>query len=85
MGQKMLSKINSNDCNGVRTHNHLVRKKNTQLHLDTAPVLSKEFLEIQATTEFRFSLKGVGDMIRTYSQMNPSIENVKQRLLSCTL
>ena len=33
---------------------------------DIAPVLSKEFLEIQATTEFGFSLNRVCDMIRTY-------------------
>ena len=33
---------------------------------DIAPVLSKEFLEIQATTEFEFSLNRVCDMIRTH-------------------
>ena len=31
--------------------------------------LSKEFLEIQATRECGFTLKHVGDMTRTYSQM----------------
>ena len=35
---------------------------------DIAPVLSKEFIDIQATTECRFTLKRVRDMIRTYSQ-----------------
>ena len=32
-----------------------------------APVSSKEFLDIQATIECRFTLKRVRDMIRTYS------------------
>ena len=34
---------------------------------DIAPVSSKEFLDIQAAIECRFSLKNVRDMIRTYS------------------
>ena len=34
---------------------------------DFAPVSSKEFLDIQATIEFVLTLKGVSDMIRTYS------------------
>ena len=34
---------------------------------DNAPVLSKEFLDIQATIECRFTLKRVRDMI-THSQ-----------------
>ena len=34
------------------------------------PVLSKEFLDIQATIECRFTLKCVRDMIRTYSQLD---------------
>ena len=34
-----------------------------------APVLSKEFLDIQVTTECRFTIKRVCDMIKTYSQM----------------
>ena len=34
---------------------------------DFAPVLSKEFLDIQATIECEFTLKRVRDMIRTYS------------------
>ena len=38
--------------------------------LDTAPVLSKEFLDIQRTIECRFTVKRVHDMIRTYSQMH---------------
>ena len=37
---------------------------------DIAPVSSKEFLEIQATIECGFSLKGVRDMLRTHSQMH---------------
>ena len=32
------------------------------------PVLSKEFLDTQEITESRFTLKRVGDMIRTHSQ-----------------
>ena len=36
---------------------------------DTAPVLSKEFLGIQATTDCGFTLKRVREIIRTYSQM----------------
>ena len=35
-----------------------------------APVLSKEFVDIQATIECGFTLKCVCDMIRTYSQMH---------------
>ena len=33
-------------------------------------ILNKEFLDIQATLEFRFALKRVRDMIITYSQTN---------------
>ena len=33
-----------------------------------AAVLSKDFLDIQATIEYVFTLKRVRDMIRTYSQ-----------------
>ena len=36
---------------------------------DIAPVSSKEFLDIHATIECRFTLKRVRDMIRTYSQI----------------
>ena len=36
---------------------------------DLAPASSKEFLDIQATIECRFTLKRVRDMIRTYSQL----------------
>ena len=36
---------------------------------DFAPASSKEFLDIQATIECRFTLKRVRDMTRTYSQM----------------
>ena len=35
------------------------------------PVLSKEFLDIQATTECRFTLKCAHDMIITYSKIPP--------------
>ena len=37
---------------------------------DIAPALSREFLDIQATIEYGFTLKRVHDMIRTYSQLN---------------
>ena len=37
---------------------------------DIATVLSKEFLDIQATTECRFTLKRVREMIITYSHSN---------------
>ena len=37
---------------------------------DIAPILSKEFLGIQATTECRFTLKCICDMMRTHSQMH---------------
>ena len=37
---------------------------------DIAPVLSKEFLDIQATIECRFTLKSVRDMIITYIERN---------------
>ena len=35
-----------------------------------APVSSKEFFDIQATREYRFTLKRVRDMVVTYSQMH---------------
>ena len=35
--------------------------------LDIAPVLNKEFFDIQATAEYKFILKSVCDMIRTRS------------------
>ena len=38
-----------------------------QSTLDIAPVSSKEMLDIQATTECRFTLKRVCDMIKTQS------------------
>ena len=38
------------------------------LRSDFAPVLSKEFLDIQATIERRFTLKQVRGMIRTHNQ-----------------
>ena len=36
---------------------------------DTTSVLSKEFIDIQATVQFRFTMKRVRDMTRTYGQM----------------
>ena len=36
---------------------------------DMAPVLSKEFLDIQASMKYRFTLKLVHDMITTYNTM----------------
>ena len=37
---------------------------------DILPVLSKEFLDIQATMECGFTLKHVSDMIKTYCQIH---------------
>ena len=37
---------------------------------DILPVLSKEFLDIQATMECGFTLKHVSDMIKTYHQIH---------------
>ena len=37
---------------------------------DIAPVSSKEFLVIQATMEYRFTLKRVHDTTITYNQMH---------------
>ena len=37
---------------------------------DFAPASSKEFFDIQATIECGFTLKGICDMIRRYSQMH---------------
>ena len=53
----------------------------TNIQVNTAPVSSKKFLEIQATLECKFTLKRARDMMRTYSQINPSNKYVKQRLL----
>ena len=36
---------------------------------DIAAILSKEFIDIQATVECRFTLKRISDMISTYSQI----------------
>ena len=47
---RILSKKHiKSDCNGTRTHNHLVRKRtfNHLTKLDFAPASSKEFLDIQ--------------------------------------
>ena len=40
---------------------------------DFTPSSSKEFLEIQATIECRFTMKRVRDMTRTYNQLYPGI------------
>ena len=70
------------DSNEIRTHNHLAHKRAlsfTNLLIveycccqlkssDIAPVLSKEFLHIQATVECRLTLKWLGDIIIRYSQ-----------------
>ena len=37
---------------------------------DFEPASSKDFLEIQGTIEFGFTLKRVSDMRKTYSQMH---------------
>ena len=37
---------------------------------DIAPVSSKEFLDIQATAECRFTLKRILDIIITFSEMH---------------
>ena len=42
---------------------------------DFAPASSKEFLDIQATVECRFTLKRVRDMTRTYSHNHNHNEN----------
>ena len=39
--------------------------------LDVAPVLSRDFLNIQATIECRFTLKHVSDMIITTVNLKP--------------
>ena len=36
---------------------------------DITPVLSKEFFDIQATAEFRFTMKYVLDIIKIHSQL----------------
>ena len=37
---------------------------------DFTAVYSKEFLDVQGTIQCGFTLKGVRDMVRTYSQMH---------------
>ena len=37
---------------------------------DFAPASNKEFLDIQATIEYGFTLKRVRDIIKTYSTIN---------------
>ena len=62
------------DCNWTRTQNHLVCKRTLQSSpvavtktSDFTPVSSKEFLDIQASIDCRFTLKRVRDITRTYS------------------
>ena len=73
------------DCNGIWTLKHLVHK-GTLNHLaiylvtvtwtsDIASLLSKEFLDSQATAECRFTLKHVCDMIRTDNHTREYFEN----------
>ena len=52
----------------LRTERLWLRVKLQSLKLDIAPVSSKEFLHIQANTEYGFTLKCVCDMTRTYSE-----------------
>ena len=52
----------------TRVQNHLVRKPT--LNYLAKLTLSKEFRDIQVTTECGFTLKRVRDMIRAYSQMH---------------
>ena len=47
---------------------------------DITAVSSKEFHDIQATTECRFALKHVHDMIITYSQMHRTYKYSQQSL-----
>ena len=63
-------KFHSRDCNWTRTYDNLFISKNLTIFpncLQSLPVLSKEFLDIQAPKECGFTLKRVRDMIRTYS------------------
>ena len=48
------------------------------LKLQISLVLSKDFLDIQATIECRFTLKHVCDMIKTCSQTQVSSHNTVQ-------
>ena len=47
--------------------------KKSDIASDIASDSSKEFLDIQANMECRFSLKCVRDMTRTYSQWKQNI------------
>ena len=49
---------------------------------DIAPVSTEEFLDIQATTECRFTLKRVHDMIITYIEINIINLTLIQNVLS---
>ena len=51
------------------------------IELCCEPVSSKEFLHIQATIEFRFTLKCIGDMIITYSQMHCTGKYSQHRII----
>ena len=48
--------------------------------MDFAPALSKDFLDIQATTECGLTLKCARGMARTYSQMEAEFRNLKHRI-----
>ena len=68
------------DCNGTRTHNHLVRKRTlnhlaklfkpccSHLNFRYSACFEQGFLDIQASIECEFTVECVRDMIRTYSQ-----------------
>ena len=60
------------DCNGIRTQNHLVRKRtlNHLAKLNSVAVTQTSDIVPVSGKEFRFTLKRARDMIRTYSQMH---------------
>ena len=87
--------MNYNDCNVIRTHSHLNYKRTLHRlgsnllgsnpvlvtkTSDIAPVSSKEFLDIQGTTECRFILKRICDMIGTHYILRKTKD-----LLKCVL
>ena len=51
---------------------------------DIAPVSIKDFLDIQATVECRFTLKRVRDIIITYSQMHHTDKYSQNSSISLT-
>ena len=56
------------NCNWTRTQNDLVLKRTLNHLAKLCSTSSKEFLDIQASIECRFTLKRVPDMTRTCSQ-----------------